>query len=196
MNIDEIVEKAADLKMHQGYNCTQAVTVALAEESSLSEEQLKALGGGFCAGRGRLLVAHDALVQAAGQDVLVGDTVINVPVAVVVGGLDGLLMGFGNIGLDDRLAIDVEDLEGHVLLGAAIHLSSRLNHVDFLVATHSGNVAVVLDADEQVTAAVVGKGGYRAGYLARIGNLILEVLMLMLALENQVLYIMAFLGFH
>ena len=64
MNIDEIVEKAADLKMHQGYNCTQAVTVALAEESGLSEEQLKALGGGFCVGMGNMKATCGALIGA------------------------------------------------------------------------------------------------------------------------------------
>ena len=44
-----------------------------------------------------------------------------------------------------------------------------------------------------MTAAVVGKGGYRAGNLAGIGNLVLEILMLVLALKDKVLYIVALL---
>ena len=47
-----------------------------------------------------------------------------------------------------------------------------------------------------MAAAVVGKGGNRAGNLAGIGNLVLEVLMLVFALGNEVLNIMALLGFH
>ena len=83
-----------------------------------------------------------------------------------------------------------------MLLGAAIHLRRRLDHVDFLVAAHPGDIAVVLNADEQMAAAVVGKGGNRASNLAGISNLVLEILMFMLALENQVLYIMALLTYH
>ena len=104
------------------------------------------------------LLAQNALMQAAGEHILVGDTVIDVPVAVVVGSLDRFLVGLGDIGLDDRLAVDVEDLERHGLLGAAIHLRGGLDHVDLLLAAHPGDVAVVLDTDEQVAAAVVGKG--------------------------------------
>ena len=135
-------------------------------------------------------------MQATGENVLVGDTVIDVPVAVVIGGLNGFFHGLGDVGLDHRLAIDVEDLEAHLLLGAAIHLCRRLNHVDFLLATHPGDVAVVLHADEQMAAAVVGKGGNGAGYLTCVGNLVFEVLVLVFALKYKVLYIMALPGFH
>jgi len=47
-----------------------------------------------------------------------------------------------------------------------------------------------------VTTTIVSKGGYRTGNLARISDLILEVLMLMLALKYKVLYIVALLGSH
>lgn len=142
------------------------------------------------------LGAHDALVQAAGEHVLVGYAVIHVPVAVVVWGFDRFFVGFGDIGLDHRLAVDIEHFEGHMLLRAAVHLRRRLDHVNLFLAAHTGDIAVVFHADEQVASAVVGKGGNRAGNLAGIGNLVLEVLMLVFALGNKVLYIMAFPGLH
>ena len=164
------------------------------------EQHLLALavgnGVGVLVAAGRFLGAHDALMQPAGEDILVGHAIINVPHAIVIGCLDGLLDGLGDIGFDHRLAIDIKHLEGHVLLGAAVHLGRCLDHVDFLLAAHAGDVAIVLHTDEQMAAAVVGKGGYRAGYLAGIGNLVLEILMLVFALEDKVLYVVAFLSFH
>ena len=69
-------------------------------------------------------------------------------------------------------------------------------HVDFLIAAHAGDIAVVFHANEQVSAAVVGKRRYRAGDFAGIGNLVLEILMLVFALFNKILYVMALFGFH
>ena len=141
-------------------------------------------------------LAQDSLMQPAGKDVLIGYTVIYMPVAVVIGSLDWLLRGLGNVGLDHRLAIDIKHLEAYLLLGATIHLCRCLDHVDFLLASHPGDVAVVLHADEQMATAIVGKGSNGARNLAGIGNLVLEILMLMLALKDKVLYVMALLGFH
>ncbi len=43
-------DKEVQLKMFGGYNCFQAVTAALADQTGLSEEQLKSVAAGFCAG--------------------------------------------------------------------------------------------------------------------------------------------------
>ena len=48
-------DKAVQLKMFGGYNCSQAVTAALADQTGLSEEQLKSVAAGFCAGMGSAL---------------------------------------------------------------------------------------------------------------------------------------------
>ena len=140
--------------------------------------------------------AHDALMQAAGKHIFIGHAVIDMPIAIVIGSLDRLLGRLGDIGLDHRLAVDVIDLERHALLGSAIHLSCRLDHINLLIAAHAGYIAIVLHADEQMAAAVVGKSGDRACDLAGIGNLVLEVLMLVLTLGNKVLYVMALLRSH
>ncbi|WP_026504385.1 C-GCAxxG-C-C family protein [Butyrivibrio sp. NC3005] len=64
MTINERAEKAVWLKTQGGYNCSQAVTAALADETSLSEEELKQLSAGFCAGMGNLQATCGALIGA------------------------------------------------------------------------------------------------------------------------------------
>ena len=43
MNLNERAEKAVALKASGQYNCSQAVTAALADETPLTEEQLRAV---------------------------------------------------------------------------------------------------------------------------------------------------------
>lgn len=45
-NMDR-AEYAAELKNHRGYNCCQAVTCALADETDMSKDQLKIISTGF-----------------------------------------------------------------------------------------------------------------------------------------------------
>ena len=54
MTLQERAEKAVEMKLSGKYNCAQAVTTALADQTSLSEEQLKQISAGFCAGMGNL----------------------------------------------------------------------------------------------------------------------------------------------
>ncbi len=64
MTIQERADKAVYLKTQGGYNCSQAVTAALADQSGLNEDQLKALTAGFCAGMGNLEATCGALLGA------------------------------------------------------------------------------------------------------------------------------------
>lgn len=63
MNREDIANKAVDLKLH-GYNCTQAVLLALKDECNLDEDTLKNLGGSFCAGMGNMKATCGALIAA------------------------------------------------------------------------------------------------------------------------------------
>ena len=56
-------DKAVELK-HSGYNCCQAVTVALADETAISEEVLSQIASGFCAGMGNGKATCGALIGA------------------------------------------------------------------------------------------------------------------------------------
>ena len=56
--------------MFGGYNCSQAVTAALADQTGLSEEQLKSVAVGFCAGMGNMEATCGAVIKAT--SVMVG----------------------------------------------------------------------------------------------------------------------------
>ena len=64
MNIQERADKAVEMKMSGAYNCAQSVTAALTDETSLTEEQLKQISAGFCAGMGNLEATCGALIGA------------------------------------------------------------------------------------------------------------------------------------
>ena len=162
------------------------------------EQQLLLLGEVYhhVLGRGRALAPHHLGVGGGGEHVLVGHAVVGAPLAVVVGRLHGFLTRLVDVDLEHVLASDTKHLKSHLLLGLAVHLRRLLNHVDLLVAAHPHDVAVVLHPHEQVAPAMVGKGADGAGYLARVSNLILKVLMLVLALLNKALDISFPLRYH
>ncbi len=64
MTINERAKKAVELKNSGKYNCAQSVTAALADQTNLSEEQLKQISAGFCAGMGNLEATCGALIGA------------------------------------------------------------------------------------------------------------------------------------
>ncbi len=63
MTIEEKASKAVELK-RSGYNCAQAVAAALADETGLSPETLKAAASGFGGGMGTTEATCGALVGA------------------------------------------------------------------------------------------------------------------------------------
>ena len=63
--LEERAEKAADLKEHKGYNCCQAVTAVLTDETDLTEEQLYRISSGIALGLGSMEGSCGALVGAA-----------------------------------------------------------------------------------------------------------------------------------
>ncbi|WP_029319011.1 C-GCAxxG-C-C family protein [Butyrivibrio sp. AE3004] len=64
MTLSERAEKAVELKNSGMYNCAQAVTAALSDQTKLTEEQLKQVSAGFCAGMGNLEATCGALIGA------------------------------------------------------------------------------------------------------------------------------------
>ena len=62
MTLNERTQKAVDLKNSGKYNCSQAVSIALADQTGLSEEQLFQATAGFCAGMGNLEATCGALI--------------------------------------------------------------------------------------------------------------------------------------
>ena len=64
MTLEERAERAVELKNSGMYNCAQVVTAALADQTGLTEEQLKQVSAGFCAGMGNLEATCGALIGA------------------------------------------------------------------------------------------------------------------------------------
>jgi C_GCAxxG_C_C family probable redox protein len=64
MTLNERAERAVELKNSGMYNCSQAVTAALSDQTELTEEQLKQISAGFCAGMGNLEATCGALIGA------------------------------------------------------------------------------------------------------------------------------------
>ncbi|MCR5510717.1 MAG: C-GCAxxG-C-C family protein [Lachnospiraceae bacterium] len=64
MTLTERADKAVELKLSGGYNCSQAVTAVLADQTSLTDELLKQITAGFCAGMGNLEATCGALIGA------------------------------------------------------------------------------------------------------------------------------------
>ncbi len=63
MDINECAKRAVELK-RRGYNCCQAVAVALSEVTGLGEDTLMQLASGFGAGMGTMEGSCGALVGA------------------------------------------------------------------------------------------------------------------------------------
>lgn len=64
MTLTERANKAVEMKISGKYNCAQSVAVSLADETGLSEEQLRQISAGFCAGMGNLQATCGALIGA------------------------------------------------------------------------------------------------------------------------------------
>lgn len=64
MNMNERAEMAVAMKTSGKYNCAQAVTVALADQTNVTEEQLYQMSAGFCAGMGNMEATCGALIGA------------------------------------------------------------------------------------------------------------------------------------
>ena len=64
MTLTERAENAVRMKLSGAYNCAQAVAVSLADQTNLTEEQLKQITAGFCAGMGNLEATCGALIGA------------------------------------------------------------------------------------------------------------------------------------
>ncbi len=62
MTLTERADMAVQMKLSGKYNCSQAVTAALADQTSLTEEQLNHISAGFCAGMGNLEATCGALI--------------------------------------------------------------------------------------------------------------------------------------
>ena len=64
MDINQLADKAADLRQNHGYNCCQAVTAVLAEDVGLKPDDLNLVAAGFAGGMGNMEGTCGSLIGA------------------------------------------------------------------------------------------------------------------------------------
>ena len=127
-------------------------------------------------------------------DVLVGNTHIGTPTSIFFASHNGTVGRSGDGSDEHRVAFGFNGLPRAIDFGTTSCVSSRIDHVDLLVATHAGYRPIVANTDEQSSAIGIGEGRDAMGNLAHGGYLVFEILLLMFALGDE--FAQAVLGFH
>lgn len=112
---------------------------------------------------------------------------------LVVGSLVLDMTVFGNGDFQNGLAVDLPFFSGVLHFWLTVHLCSCLNHVDLFLRPNPSNGAVVFDSNQKPATIGVRKSSKRPGNSATVGNLKLEIQLLMLAFFNQFLYVLLWL---
>ena len=132
------------------------------------------------------LFAPEGHLHGRGHDVLIGNAHEGAEAIVVEAGTHRNLLGTLYLGYHHVMSLDTMDAHATLHRRHTVHRSGSLDHIDLFVATHTGNLAIVLDTDEQSAPVSIGKSREGARNLARIGDLILEILLLMFALSDEI----------
>ncbi len=132
------------------------------------------------------LFAPQRHLNGRGHDVLIGNAHEGTEAVIVETGTHGTLLGALHLGNHHTAPLDA--MHGHVARYGryTVNGCSSLHHVYLFIAAHTGNLSIVLHADEQSPTFRIGKSRQSARNLARIGDLILEILQLVFALGDEV----------
>ena len=131
------------------------------------------------------LFAPEGHLHGRGYDILIGNAYEGAEAIIVEAGTHRNLLGALDLGNHHIVSLDTMDAHAALHRRHTVHRSSGLDHIDLFVATHTGYLAIVLDTDEQSAPVSIGKSREGACNLARIGDLILEILLLMFALSDE-----------
>ena len=127
-------------------------------------------------------------LHGRGYDILVGNAYEGAEAIIVEAGTHRNLLGA--IDLSNHYIVSLDTMDAHAALHRRHTIERRgsLDHIDLFIATHTGYLAIVLHANEQSATVGIGKSRERTRNLARIGDLILEILLLMFALGDEMVY--------
>lgn len=156
----------------------------------IMQQEHLGLGKGDFGESGVFLVFPYFEQDGVGYQILVMDPDVDFKNALVVGCLVFFVLVSGNDHLENSLAVDFPFFGGEIHLGLAVHLGSGLDHVNFFLRPNTGNGTVVLDTDQKPAAISVRKSSQRPGNSSAVGNLELEIQLLVLAFFNQLLYVL------
>ena len=135
---------------------------------------------------GLLSLTPEGQMHRRGHDVLIGNADIGTQFSFFIERTDGPLVGWRNGGNDNRSSLNMIGIELDASLRLAVFVGRLVHHEDFLFRTDAGEMAVIANANQQTTTIGVGKGRHRLGQFAGISHTVFEVLLLMLALLNEV----------
>ena len=186
----EVDELCQELHSTMAGKATQAgKTVECEGLGSFGKEQqegMLTLGEGEHNALVATLLAPKGHLHGRGHDILIGNTHEGAQAVIVQASTHGTLLGAFDLGNHHTPTLDT--MYAHVALhrGYAIERGSGLNHIDLFIAAHTGNLAIVFHTNEQPPAFGIGKSRQGTRNLARIGDLILEILLLMFALGDEV----------
>ena len=121
-----------------------------------------------------------------GHDVLIGNTDIGSLHSFIIQRTDRPLDRWRNGGNDNRSSLRMIGVELDAGLGLAVFVGRLVHHEDLFFGTDAREMAVIANANQQTTTIGVGKGRHRLGQFAGISHTVFEVLLLMLALLNEV----------
>ena len=132
-----------------------------------------------------VLLAPEGHLHGRGHDVLIGNAHEGAQAVVVEAGTHGTLVGRLHLGNHHTAPLYATYAHATRYRRHAVECCCGLDHVDLLIAAHTGYLAIVLHTNEQTAAVGIGKGREGARNLAHIGDLVLEILLLVFALGDE-----------
>ena len=150
-----------------------------------TQQGLLSLGEGEHGTAVSTLLAPESHLHGRGHDILVGYAHEGAEAIVIEAGTHRDLLGALHLGNHHVMSLNTMDAHATLHGRHTVHRGSSLDHIELFIAAHTGNLTIVLDSDEQSAPIRIGKRREGARNLARIGDLILEILLLMFALSDE-----------
>ena len=150
-----------------------------------TQQSLLSLGEGEHGTTVSTLLAPESHLHGRGYDILVGYAHEGAEAIIVEAGTHRDLLGALHLGNHHVIPLNTMDAHATLHRRHTVHRGSSLDHIDFFVAAHTGNLTIILDTNEQAATVGVGKRREGARNLAHIGDLVLEILLLVFALGDE-----------
>ena len=151
------------------------------------QERLLALGEGHEGAIIPIGLAPQGHLHGRCHNILIGNAHEGTKAIIVQAGTNGEF--FRTFDLSNHHPPTLDTMHAHMALHRrhTIQCGGSLDHIDLFIAAHTGNLAIVLHTNEQSATIRISKRREGARNLAHIGDLILEILLLVFALGDEVM---------
>ena len=134
-----------------------------------------------------ILLTPQGHLHGRSHDILIGNAHEGTQAVIVQASTHGTILYGLDFGNHHTPTLDTVYTHMTLHRRHTIECRGSLDHIDLLIAAHTGNLAIVFHANEQSASIRISKRRERTRNLARIGDLILEILLLMFALGDEVM---------